>query len=145
MIFVLAITLYTEVQRKPQAEIDQVIGPNRLPNIGDQEPPPYANAIILEVVRWQPVTPLGESDSFRLLFDTKQLTLLIFCRIHGIYGESLFSRADCLTNGYIPGRPHATRTSTPIPRHSTLIGFTTNPPQLIRGSNGAPVGPADNN
>ena len=59
MIFVLAITLNPEVQRKAQAEIDSVIGSDRLPNMGDQDSLPYVNAIIQEVIRWQPVTPLG--------------------------------------------------------------------------------------
>ncbi|KAF8600017.1 cytochrome P450 [Ceratobasidium sp. AG-I] len=59
MIFVLAITLNPEVQRKAQAEIDSVIGSDRLPNMSDQDSLPYVNAIIQEVVRWQPVTPLG--------------------------------------------------------------------------------------
>lgn len=59
MIFVLAITLNPEVQRKAQAEIDSVIGSDRLPNMSDQDSLPYVNAIIQEVFRWQPVTPLG--------------------------------------------------------------------------------------
>lgn len=59
MIFVLAITLNPDVQRKAQAEIDSVIGSDRLPNMNDQDSLPYVNAIIQEVVRWQPVTPLG--------------------------------------------------------------------------------------
>ncbi|CAE6444281.1 unnamed protein product [Rhizoctonia solani] len=59
MIFVLAMTLYPEVQRKGQDEIDRVIGPDRLPTMADQDSLPYVNAIIQEIVRWQPVTPLG--------------------------------------------------------------------------------------
>lgn len=63
MIFVLAITLNPEVQRKAQVEIDSVIGSDRLPNMSDQDSLPYVNAIIQEVVRWQPVTPIGVSLS----------------------------------------------------------------------------------
>ncbi|KAG9112970.1 hypothetical protein FRC07_007841, partial [Ceratobasidium sp. 392] len=59
MIFVLAITLYPGVQQKAQAEIDHVIGSERLPNVEDQASLPYVNAIIQEIIRWQPVTPLG--------------------------------------------------------------------------------------
>ncbi|CAE6431728.1 unnamed protein product [Rhizoctonia solani] len=59
MIFVLAMTLYPEVQRKGQEEIDRVIGPDRLPAMSDQDSLPYVNAIIQEIIRWQPVTPLG--------------------------------------------------------------------------------------
>ncbi|CUA78508.1 O-methylsterigmatocystin oxidoreductase [Rhizoctonia solani] len=59
MIFVLAMTLYPEVQRKGQEEIDRVVGPDRLPAMTDQDSLPYINAIIQEIFRWQPVTPLG--------------------------------------------------------------------------------------
>ena len=52
-------TLYPEVQRKAQTEIDQVIGNSRLPDFSDQDALPYAQAILKEVLRWHPVTPLG--------------------------------------------------------------------------------------
>jgi cytochrome P450 len=51
--------LYPEVQRKARAEIDMVIGPNRLPDHNDRESLPYINALVKETLRWQPVTPLG--------------------------------------------------------------------------------------
>ncbi|QRW22858.1 cytochrome P450 family protein [Rhizoctonia solani] len=59
MIFILAMTLYPEVQQKGQEEIDRVIGTDRLPTMKDQDSLPYVNAIIEEIIRWQPVTPLG--------------------------------------------------------------------------------------
>ncbi|CAE6444484.1 unnamed protein product [Rhizoctonia solani] len=59
MIFVLAMTLYPEAQRKGQEEIDRIVGTDRLPTMKDQDSLPYINAIIQEIVRWQPVTPLG--------------------------------------------------------------------------------------
>ena len=52
--------LYPEVQKKAQAEIDSVIGPNRLPNFEDRPSLPYINAVLKEVMRWHLVTPLGE-------------------------------------------------------------------------------------
>ena len=52
--------LYPEVQKKAQAEIDTVIGPNRLPDFGDRPSLPYINAIVKELRRWHLVTPLGE-------------------------------------------------------------------------------------
>ncbi|KAG8796150.1 hypothetical protein FRC12_003741 [Ceratobasidium sp. 428] len=82
MIFVLAMTLYPDVQQKAQAEIDQVIGSGRLPNMQDQESLPYINAIIQEVVRWQPVTPLGmprrstQDDIYRGYLIPKGSTIL---------------------------------------------------------------------
>ena len=57
--FFLAMTLFPEVQRKAQAEIDAVVGPDRLPNLNDRSSLPYVEAVIKEVLRWQPVLPLG--------------------------------------------------------------------------------------
>ena len=51
--------LYPEVQKKAQAEIDSVIGPNRLPNFEDRPSLPYINAIIKESMRWHVPAPLG--------------------------------------------------------------------------------------
>jgi cytochrome P450 len=59
--FILAMTLYPEVQRKAQAEIDRVIGSSRLPDYSDQDELPYVDAVLKEVLRWHPVTPLGMS------------------------------------------------------------------------------------
>ncbi|KAI0279444.1 cytochrome P450 [Russula aff. rugulosa BPL654] len=59
--FILAMTLYPEVQRKAQAEIDRVVGNSRLPDYSDQDELPYIDAVLKEVLRWHPVTPLGLS------------------------------------------------------------------------------------
>jgi cytochrome P450 len=50
--------LYPEVQKKAQADIDQLMS-NRLPTHDDFDSLPYIRAIIKEVVRWGPVVPLG--------------------------------------------------------------------------------------
>ena len=57
--FTLAMTLYPDVQRKAQAEIDQIVGNSRLPNFSDEGTLPYVQAIVKEVLRWHPVAPLG--------------------------------------------------------------------------------------
>ncbi|KAI0295320.1 cytochrome P450 [Multifurca ochricompacta] len=57
--FILAMTLYSEVQRKGQAEIDSVTGGSRIPDFSDQEALPYVSAILKELLRWHPVGPLG--------------------------------------------------------------------------------------
>ncbi|KAH8997178.1 cytochrome P450 [Lactarius hatsudake] len=68
--FVLAMTLYPEVQRKAQTEIDQLVGNSRLPEFWDQDGLPYVDAVLKEVLRWHPVTPLAvphkvmESDTY---------------------------------------------------------------------------------
>ena len=54
-------TLYPEVQRKAQTEIDQVVGTSRLPDFSDQDALPYVQAVLKEVLRWHPVSPLGFS------------------------------------------------------------------------------------
>jgi cytochrome P450 len=57
--FVLAMILHPEVQAKGQAEIDRVIGNDRLPEMSDRDQLPYVSAIVDECYRWIPVAPLG--------------------------------------------------------------------------------------
>ncbi|THU92603.1 cytochrome P450 [Dendrothele bispora CBS 962.96] len=56
---ILAISRHPEVLKKAQEELDRVVGPSRLPEIGDRDELPYIEAIIKEVERIYPVTPLG--------------------------------------------------------------------------------------
>ena len=51
--------LYPEVQKKAQAEIDAVVGPNRLPDFHDRPSLPYINAVLKESLRWNIIVPLG--------------------------------------------------------------------------------------
>ena len=60
MAFFLAMVLNPDVQRKAQMELDQVVGPHRLPDFADQPSLPYVDAIVKETLRWNPVVPLGE-------------------------------------------------------------------------------------
>ena len=55
--FFLAMSLYPEVQARAQAEIDQVVGQSRLPSWDDHDSLPYLEALVKEVLRWNPVTP----------------------------------------------------------------------------------------
>ncbi|KAK0479597.1 cytochrome P450, partial [Armillaria novae-zelandiae] len=57
--FFKAMLLYPEVQAKAHAEIDSVIGDDRLPRFDDRERLPYINALVLEVLRWHTVGPTG--------------------------------------------------------------------------------------
>ncbi|KIJ33001.1 hypothetical protein M422DRAFT_78260, partial [Sphaerobolus stellatus SS14] len=57
--FVLAMILFPEVQKKAQAELDDAIGSDRLPEFGDKSSLPYTVAIYKETMRWHPLLPLG--------------------------------------------------------------------------------------
>ncbi|KAI8264873.1 Multifunctional cytochrome P450 monooxygenase [Colletotrichum sp. SAR11_239] len=57
--FFLAMAKYPEVQQKAQQEIDRVIGSERLPNLDDRDKLPYIEAIVLEILRWHPIGPMG--------------------------------------------------------------------------------------
>ena len=63
----LAMALYPEAQKKAQAEIDTVVGSDRLPDFQDRPSLPYINAIVKELTRWNSVTPLGRFFSLLLL------------------------------------------------------------------------------
>jgi cytochrome P450 len=45
-------------QEKAQAEIDAVVGKDRLPTIDDRPLLPYLDAIFREILRYSPVAPL---------------------------------------------------------------------------------------
>ena len=50
--------LHPDVLHKAQAEIDQVVGLERLPTFADQHRLPYLNALIKELLRINPVTSM---------------------------------------------------------------------------------------
>jgi len=57
--FFLAMMLHPEVARKAQAEIDAVVGNDRLPTFEDRPHLPNVDALVKEVFRWNSVTPTG--------------------------------------------------------------------------------------
>ncbi|PCH37164.1 cytochrome P450 [Wolfiporia cocos MD-104 SS10] len=57
--FFLAMSLYPDVQRKAQAELDMVLGLSRVPTLADRHRLPYINHLLMEVHRWNPVLPLS--------------------------------------------------------------------------------------
>ncbi|EKM56470.1 uncharacterized protein PHACADRAFT_253611 [Phanerochaete carnosa HHB-10118-sp] len=75
--FFLAMTLYPHVAKRAQAEIDSVVGGDRLPNFEDRPNLPYVEALVKEVFRWNPVAPLGaphrltEDDTYEGYFIPK--------------------------------------------------------------------------
>ncbi|QRW13569.1 cytochrome P450 family protein [Ceratobasidium sp. AG-Ba] len=59
LVFVLAMVLFPDVQVKAQEEIDRIVGVGQLPAMDDQPHLPYLGPVVQEVLRWQPVLPLG--------------------------------------------------------------------------------------
>lgn len=57
--FILAMSLFPQFQHKAQRELDTVVGPTRLPTTADLDSLPFVQAVLLEVLRWRPVLPLG--------------------------------------------------------------------------------------
>jgi cytochrome P450 len=56
--FFLAMLVYPDVQAKAQAEIDSVVGKDRLPEFEDAPRLPYVQAVMNECYRWLPVAPM---------------------------------------------------------------------------------------
>jgi hypothetical protein len=76
--FFLFMTLFPEEQAKAQAEIDAVIGHNRLPTLDDRDQLPYVCALVDEVLRFGFVSP--------------QVARL--CRVDDLYGEYLLPKGS---------------------------------------------------
>ncbi|KAG8674078.1 hypothetical protein FPOAC2_00052 [Fusarium poae] len=77
-------TVYPEVLKKAQAEIDNVIGPDRLPGFEDRQNLPYINGMVKESLRWMPAVPIGaahkaDDDTY---YDTFQRDHS-YCRTYG--------------------------------------------------------------
>jgi cytochrome P450 len=56
--FFLAMLLHPDIQAKAQAEIDRVVGSDRLPEFDDAPQMPYVHAVINECLRWIPALPM---------------------------------------------------------------------------------------
>lgn len=71
MVFIVAMIMFPDIQKKAQKEIDCIIGGGRLPQYSDQKSLPYIQAVVREVIRWKPIVPLGlahandEDDTYR--------------------------------------------------------------------------------
>jgi cytochrome P450 len=80
--FILAMTLYPDIQRKAQQEIDTVVGRDNLPAFEDRPNLPYVNALVKEIARWAPVTPTSvmhsvtEDDTYEGYFIEKDTTMV---------------------------------------------------------------------
>lgn len=51
--------MYPDIQKKVQAELHSLVGPNRLLEPSDLPDLIYTRAVLLETLRWKPVIPMG--------------------------------------------------------------------------------------
>ncbi|KAI0050340.1 cytochrome P450 [Auriscalpium vulgare] len=101
--FILAMLHFPHVMRKAQAEIDSIVGFDRMPEFEDKERLRYVCALIDETHRWRPVTPLGGTphavtadDEYHGMFIPKGST--VFANFHGIMQNSdIFSSPDAFS------------------------------------------------
>ena len=68
---------YPDIQQNARDELDSVIGRDRLPTFEDRPRLPFIDAVCKEILRWNPVTPLGAFDGcsyevseWYLMYDT---------------------------------------------------------------------------
>lgn len=57
--FYLAMALHPDIQVEAQKEIDNVLKGKRLPRVEDADSLPFVQNIVREVLRWNPVAPMG--------------------------------------------------------------------------------------
>ncbi|KAF8879326.1 cytochrome P450 [Gymnopilus junonius] len=105
--FIMAMALNPEKQRLAHAEMDRVVGLERLPRMQDRENLPYVSAIIKETARWHPVVPLGIArrtsvDDFFRGFYIPKGTIIIPNLWYCLFNT--WSNFPHLTKAFIPER-----------------------------------------
>ncbi|KAI0751762.1 cytochrome P450 [Daedaleopsis nitida] len=69
-----ALSLHPDVVKRAQKELDEVVGPNRMPDWDDRDALVYITAILLETMRWRSILPIAlphgttTDDEFRGYF-----------------------------------------------------------------------------
>lgn len=64
MTFTFAMVKYPRVWKRAQAEIDAVLGVDKLPEFDDRQSLPYVEGIVREILRWKPIGPPGACSDF---------------------------------------------------------------------------------
>jgi hypothetical protein len=72
----IVLTIFPEVQKKAQKEVDRVIGAERLPVLRDRADLPYIDAVVKELLRWNSVLPAGIRSSGATSINTLRSYLL---------------------------------------------------------------------
>ncbi|KAH9929347.1 cytochrome P450 [Fomitopsis serialis] len=104
--------LHPDVYQKAQAEVDRVIGRDRLPTLADKDALSYIDCVVKEVYRWNPPVPLGiphhltEDDEYQG-FDLPRGTGVIanlwsMSRSEDVYGDPDIFRPERFLD---PGLP----------------------------------------
>ena len=110
--------LYPDVQKRAQAEVDSIIGNDRLPMLADRPRLSFLDQLISEVMRWSPPAPLGlpHSSSQNSRFDGYHIPqgCTIFANIWEIFQLEVSSVNDAYSYP-LTGLLHTTRTFIPIP------------------------------
>jgi len=57
--FLLTMVLNPRIMKKAQEELDRVVSKGHLPDFSDRESLPYINAVVKELLRWNPPLPIG--------------------------------------------------------------------------------------
>ncbi len=78
--FFLAMRLYPDVQSRARRELEAVLGTYRLPTFEDFGSVPYIDALIKELLRWQPILRLGTSGRGAQRADAYSLLLSAWIR-----------------------------------------------------------------
>ncbi|KAJ7660445.1 cytochrome P450 [Mycena rosella] len=94
--FLVGMILYPDVQRRAQAQLEEVVGRDRMPTLEDYDQLPYLRALVKEVFRWRTTVPLGiphqlaEDDWYEGYFLPKgSLILPNIWRDTAVYGEDV--------------------------------------------------------
>ena len=56
--------VHPEAQKRAQDELDVVVGRARVPTFADMPSLPYIHAMVKEIIRWRPVTPMAVYASY---------------------------------------------------------------------------------
>ncbi|KAG8896327.1 hypothetical protein FRC01_011875, partial [Tulasnella sp. 417] len=77
--------LYPAAQEKVHAELDKIVGQDRLPSFDDQQAMPYLHAALLEAMRWHPLVTIGvphtslQDDVYEGYFIPKGTAVVVNC------------------------------------------------------------------